>query len=348
MIIKALKSTRGYVSIFGIFVMLVSMAFLAAVVPYAREALYMNTKNRDSVEAQYAAEAGAKRAIVWMNEGYTDWDWLNKPTPFYGNDPAIASYTVSITAGPAIPGGSAAGEGTYTIESIGKVNNVTRKIEVEVYLAAGNGSGNGGEYAADFLAYSKGNMSFGQNAIINGVVDSTGSISGVPTDKIVRNQNVKFPQIDIAGYAITAANIRAPYDGERMAGTYYIDGDWLLDNNMTFYGDAIIYINGNVLGRKAGNKVTFAAGSAVMLVVKGDISLKNKIEFDKAVLIAYGNIDLKNNYTLKGGTVMSAGTMNYENNADLTYNSDVLAHFGIEHSSTQLEVGVNTWRRKNQ
>ena len=70
------NNRQGSVTILAIGVMLFLGIILSGVMPMITQEVRSGTLNRDAVEAQYAAEAGLKRALTGLVVADKDWDWL--------------------------------------------------------------------------------------------------------------------------------------------------------------------------------------------------------------------------------------------------------------------------------
>ena len=75
-VVAIIKSQRGSVTIMAIGVMMFLGIILSGVFPMITQEVRSGSVNRDAVEAQYAAEAGLKRAIAAMQAESTDWAWI--------------------------------------------------------------------------------------------------------------------------------------------------------------------------------------------------------------------------------------------------------------------------------
>ena len=90
------NNRQGSVTILAIGVMLFLGIILSGVMPMITQEVRSGTLNRDAVEAQYAAEAGLKRALTGLVVADKDWDWvINAQTiSFIGQNGS--SYKVSL------------------------------------------------------------------------------------------------------------------------------------------------------------------------------------------------------------------------------------------------------------
>lgn len=147
MLRKYLYRQDGMVTILAMMVMVVLLLCLLGLLPYVSDLTSANRNNTNVLQAQYAAEAGAKRALVSLdrnavNATGNDWTWLNvdsnlatvNTTDFYNvtimqlNNGAYSAYTP--------PTNKVIPNNTYKITSTGKVQNNGKTISATVYLIA--------------------------------------------------------------------------------------------------------------------------------------------------------------------------------------------------------------------
>ena len=157
---KSLCNNTGSVTILAIGVMMFLGIILSGVLPMITQEVRSGTVNRDVVEAQYAAEAGIKRAIVALEEKQTDWNSWLKLAQNFTNEPnknyQVASLTsvtnpksddkCKVVAEPykALPtDGTAAVAGWYCLSAEGKVNDAAKTVYVAYEYKGGTG-GTGG------------------------------------------------------------------------------------------------------------------------------------------------------------------------------------------------------------
>ena len=165
-----LGNNNGTVTVMALGIMLFLGIIMAGVLPMITQEVRAGAVNRDGVEAQYAAEAGAKVAIEALINKSQSWNWLNNDRAF---DPAYAkgvkNYSVVVT--PPITDGSPPATGTaYTIASTGKVRGVIRTAKVKVTL------GSGASNALDHAIYSQGALSIASGTV-TGDIASNGLLS---------------------------------------------------------------------------------------------------------------------------------------------------------------------------
>ncbi len=137
-------SQKGSAALLAVGVMLFLTIIAAAIVPYVATALKQSRTNGDMVEARFAAEAGAKRAINAFNRRAADWQWLGLLQPLTNNAPKESNgYTVTVAAAGSYPpayinpsGYPPAGK--YEIKATGSVNGISKTVTVTYTVAAAN------------------------------------------------------------------------------------------------------------------------------------------------------------------------------------------------------------------
>ena len=350
---------RGSVTIMAIGVMMFLGIILSGVLPMITQEVRSGVMNRDVVEAQYAAEAGAKRALVEfekINKSLTpDWTWMNLSRPFIANA-AEKSYHVitylqsDLSKQHVTPVTNASN--TYVVQSTGRVNGAEKQVNVVVTVTAGVSSPPVSPvFPADTAIYAGGNVDFNNNGVVNNAstvaggnnadaYNLGGTNAGNPYQKI-QYKTLTLPQYSASSFP-SAKSIPAGSNPD-LNGQYVVNGNWNIGNNTNFSGDATIFVTGNIVLPQNfnfnGKFLIIAAGN-----IDGDNSNNNN--FGKAILLAYGNIAFKNNLNLNG-TMMAGGNVTLKNNANVNYDSTMALHFGLQTSLTGGTGGTavsGNWR----
>jgi hypothetical protein len=143
--IRHLCKRQGFTMIMALAIMGFLGIFIAGLLPFLSNVVKISGASQEQLQAGFAAEAGAKRAIVsvaryaYDNTSTTaDWAWLGASTSVL-NDASAGSYVVTLqklngtvwqnyapTAGAMIPAGK------YTVTSIGTFKSYSATIYVEV------------------------------------------------------------------------------------------------------------------------------------------------------------------------------------------------------------------------
>ena len=170
------KTQNGSATVFGIMIVIVLALISTSLWLLVNSETRVSRISRDALAAEYAAEAGVKRAIVEFQKvntgGTPDFSWLNTDRPFI-DDTAVKKYTVTLTPVPASP----LTAGDYVIQSTGTVGSVTKTVTVSVRVTGGGGNPNITGNVFNYSVYSKGDFkSWGGNPapLINGDVGITG------------------------------------------------------------------------------------------------------------------------------------------------------------------------------
>ncbi|VBB09175.1 Hypothetical protein LUCI_4461 [Lucifera butyrica] len=305
-----LRNQKGFATVLAVGVMVFLSLMIMALMPMLTAAIHFNSINRDGIEAQYAAEAGAKRAFAGFMNADTDWSWIgpNNPRPFTN---ATKTYEVSI---PGITNGSAPATGNYTITSVGKVGNETRKVLVNVTYTSGGG---GGSNVFKYATFSVGTMTVNQPQI-NGDIASNGKIivnSSTPNTvngTAYCNQHTIYTpsavssgfqsltdngNLDVNSLMLSMPNITE--SGTNITSTW-ANGEWY--NGTYTLSDSAYYYDGNY-GMYSYN-YSVSEGQSVTIYVNGDLNLGKNITGDNITIYSTGNI------TFNGGSIEGSSNAN--------------------------------------
>ena len=122
---------RGFATIFAIITMAFLSIVIAGLLPMLTQELKSAASDRDVLQAQYAAEAGAKRAVQQFDQKIittNSWtSWLGS----YRSLDTITNATYSVTINPPIDATHplvTSVNTLYTITSTGKVGNITKIV----------------------------------------------------------------------------------------------------------------------------------------------------------------------------------------------------------------------------
>ena len=353
-----MKSQRGSVTALALLTMIFLGIIISGLLPMVTNEMKMGTMNKDIIEAQYAAEAGAKRAINEFNKvkfsQTPNWSWLNSNTAFI-NDVNTKKYKViiylSTDASQTHVTPSFTTSNTYIIKSTGTVNSATKTVFLSI-LVTGGGGGNpptvpglasdAAVYAGQSLDVKNGATFNGASIVSGGDIETKNNLHIATPYGLYKNKSLAIPQYSAEAYkgfpslGTSSTNLNG--------GTYYVEGKWVIDNNATISGNGIIFVNGDI---KFPQNVNF--NGTVLIIATGDMdaSNSNNVNFPSGVLISYKNIDAKNSFNLTGA-VIAAGSVSFKNNVNITYSSSVLNSFSIPTTngsgtaSTSLKTG--SWK----
>ena len=167
---KLINNRRGSVLALSLLVFLFLGGMLAAVSPMIINEVKMNAVNRDMVDAQFAAEAGAKIGIaaIYAKKTNSELTWLGTAQALTTSE-ADKTYTVTIS--PAVSSSGPETGTAYTVKSVGTVRGTSKGISVVVTLS----SNAAGVYS--YAAYSAEKMNLEGHPVIAGAgIASDGKI----------------------------------------------------------------------------------------------------------------------------------------------------------------------------
>lgn len=323
------------------------MMVAAGVVPFAIAQVKHAALNVDVVEAQYAAEAGAKRAIVGILQGNTSWAWANNQAHNAvadGTDATKYYYINSIS--PAITDNTKPSTtATYIITSTGYVNGVKRTVKATVT------PGSGGSGVFQNAAYSKSSMTIISGSVTGNV--STGSlyigngmtVNGNATYTTLTSQTTSDIQSKVTGtaaqsnsigtldvaslmnytpsmpsFSVSKAALTLPQYDAALTGSYNYNTN--PNSGAYYYGSN--FENWNYT-------YTVASGQSVFIYVKGDYIVGKPITGNGNITIyATGNV------TVHG---ITADTVKiYAGKAITLYNNPIVANNVTLQSTGNLNI----------
>jgi hypothetical protein len=210
-----MNNQKGFALIAALGIMVIGSLMLAAIFPLVTNGLIMSVGNTDRVAAQYAAEAGAKRAVAMFYRDVQNWSWLDQsegsPNWHNLNDSVNERYHVKIALiskdGAIVVPVAPAVAGEYFVISTGQVNDAVARVSAKVTIES-NHSGGGIEgldqidhnSPAYYTVYAGGAITFNGNVAVNGrPVGAEGAIVGGNGPPMflsyVRDNNPQFKSI---------------------------------------------------------------------------------------------------------------------------------------------------------
>ena len=343
------KNNGGYISAISLLIMAFFLLLTGAVAPRVGAELNFSSINSDVVEAQYAAEAGAKRAITEMLAENTAWGWLEetkgspdkqviisgKPVNDYYYSvfiETVASTPVPLTGKPVI------GQ-QYKIISTGYVNGSNKKISVIYKMKAATSSGSLTDSTVYVQSLVGGQGTFYGKIVVGSEEPKKNKFTYVYEGEDEKPEwgatGLKFPKYNYETFKndktepIPQALPDVLTDGiHNLAnGKYYADNGLTIprtNNNVTLnlQKDTVIMINGDF--NIYANNFTITADTfvdkdgitkkyALLLVVFGNIDDKyrNNPTFFNTVLVSLDKYDAGGNPLNVGGNIR------FKNNADI-------------------------------
>lgn len=161
------EKERGSAAVLVLGVMVVLAILVAGVVPALTNEIKMSKINSDAIEAQLAAEAGIKRAIVDMKNADATWNWLGAEQAILTG---IAGKTYKVTSNLT---GSPAVNTEYTFTSVGTVNGVSRMVVGKIkYVSSGFS-----DPKFEYQVYAGRQVEFWKNVTAEGSVHGVAGVS---------------------------------------------------------------------------------------------------------------------------------------------------------------------------
>lgn len=288
---KWIYDNRGSVTLLAIGVMAFLGIILSGVMPMITQEVRMGTLNRDAVEAQYAAEAGAKRAVASLLAASTDWSWLNAEKNFTGE--TGKTYKVGFTTSTSVckvtsdcasyitpTNGTAPTSGCYCLQSTGKVNGMSKKVAVATKIAAASMPA-----ALSSIVFGNANIIMNNTATINGSAGTNGyiqmtsgnAITGVATYNTtsttssvittVGTENPVTTTLAVPTFTVTYTTPTAP---AVVSATNWPYGTWAVNNTASPLASGYYSSKGQL---DSGASTIVIQPNTTIYVTKNDLSL---------------------------------------------------------------------------
>lgn len=333
-------SQKGSATMLAIFVLVFVATVAAGLLPLVNAQVSLTAKNQDTLAAQYAAEAGIKRAIVGIEQSRTDWAWaLNNYINPIMNGTTTTKFYVITSISPAISAGSPPVSGKpYTITSKGTVNGVSKTVTAVVTPSASSVLQNAVFSQGDMLIVSgsvtgniasNGLITVWNGMNVNGSVFYSsskpiinGTVIGTPTQKssvgILDVASLMhyapampaMPSFSIPPTLLPSANtaLTGSYDYalNPTSGAYYYGSNfsnWNYTYTVASNQSVFIYVIGDYT---IGTPIT--GGGNITIYATGNITVNGNIVGNNVNIYAGKNITLSQN-TITGNniTLHSAG-----------------------------------------
>lgn len=347
---RLLTESCGSVGIFALIGLLILGLLGSGLITLTNANIRSAASYSDGLAAQYAAEAGAKRAVVELMKDIT-WrpatsDFQNASTTSYSGQ-----YKITITPPPA--GGS-----DYKITAVGKFNKSTRTVVLVARANAGNDVFN------KFVIFSNGKMAIDNNPTITGDIKDVGSNSSilinssseliagtaytpnVPTfDQWSWNKNAanKWQYANPAGSlavslppmptmpAFSASGSALPTtSGSTLSGNYYSSKTCTLAATNLIVPEgktATVYINGDLQLTSQGQSASITGNGNIILYVNGNVILDNASSIQTSAagqikIYSQGKVQLTNSSSIKGGNITIQANQSIDLNSYSSINND--------------------------
>lgn len=362
-----MTNQKGSVAVIALLVLLIFGIMAAGLMPLVTTLTRQAPMNKDVVEAQYAAEAGAKRAWVEFNRlGEGSWDWLGAPKAFL-DDVDSKRYQViiynadDVEQKPVTPDFTA--NHTYVVKSVGTVGQAVKTVFVTINVVGG-GSGGGSHsndlnFVTHYVIYSGGNITLKGSYTLHGriaaknAINQNGSINADNNSALLPNQtqinwlpDFAVLTAEIADDRLVNNNITTDSQGNvTLSGGNYnnqtivVNGNLSINNNTNF-SNTTLYVTGTVTinggGINFNNNCYIVAGS--------NINTNGSINLGGAVFVSYGNIDMGGSGTLNSGAMYANGNVRLNGSFVLTYGQgtvDQNIDFG---GAAAVDIQEGSWR----
>ncbi len=297
---------KGNMVIIALCITLITGIMIAAFYPLVTNGLNQSVGNRDDVAAQYAAEAGAKRAVAMFYQSSQDWSWLDTdestPTWHMLNDNENERYHVKVSLskdGDLIALDAPAVANVYYVTSTGEVNDATKMVSAKVTVESGDdeGSGSSSFDSSDpnsleyYVIYSKTGITIDGASCINGIVaakpedsiNTHGRING--NNEFIEGVDLNFPSFDSLlsntdQPGETLVNIDHSSSLYQSINSKYIISSDISNENYIFTTEDDVYIQQNV------------SLSNATINSKGNIIIDNNVSLNNITLISDADIDM--------------------------------------------------------
>jgi hypothetical protein len=349
---------RGSVTIMAIGIMMFLGVILSGVLPMITQEVRSGTMNRDVVEAEYAAEAGAKRALLALaDSANASWTWVSSDRA-YTDDVNVKRYNVTISgiaAGRTTP----ADAGSYTITSVGTVGQATKTVTVTIDVTRGSGS-----VFSKYAAYGGTKLNLNSGTAITGDVATNGDLNLTSSTRIVEGtastytgngipkknpwgndwnynaasayaQLTEKETLDVASLIPTMPAMSATgtdlatLSGTTLSGSYYYSGNYTLTKPLTASGTVVIYINGDLKLSVSGTNGSITGGNDVTIYATGSIQMDNNTSINvgsgSLKIYTLKNFTMTNNSALTGNQTMILAKQNITLGTNSSINSGAAA-----------------------
>ncbi|GMB00508.1 hypothetical protein [Pelosinus sp. IPA-1] len=346
-----MKSQRGSVTLLGLMTMVIGLILLSSISSMAFSAIKTGIVDHDVLQAQYAAEAGNKRIISSFNSGNTQIDnWVDSISNINWqtlNGDSKAQYHTKISyqanasmAASQINPLSAITSGIYTIESIGKVGNITKTVTTTITLKKG-----GNDLFSRYSVFSRGDFSIyggsssapiiydiattGTATVNSGNKFLSGKVYGLEsqpgsntyypnggTDWYVQETADKIGSLEISIPKVPSTNLTNPTALPITdKGQYY---NQTCDLKKDYYiCDGSYLVNGI-------SKINAISANPVVITIHGDLKLDTSasITGDKVSIYVDGDFDMANNSSISASDlrIYVTGKIHLTNSATIKAN----------------------------
>lgn len=335
---------RGSATVLGLLVVMLTIIMISGIVPAMISEVKFSSLNRDLLEAQYAAEAGAKYAVTQFLQNNTDWSWAQgsgTPKTFVGTETYTVKIVINGTSTPIANGFAPQSNTTYKIQSIGRAGSAGSTVTV-LATAGSGGAPINPIYAADSAIYAGNDIKnsgqitvSGADVVYNGHVDHSQTIN-VGKPYVVLDKSLPLDAVFDAKKYEKAPHLPAKSGTVTLTqSTYYMNGNWSPTDNLTLNvsnnQNVTIFTDGNFSTNK-----TVTMNGSILFIVKGTISSSKDFSMSSGVLYGNGDVTLSSNTNIKSGALIAKGTIAISDahSLNVNYNAGVITAFGLQASAS--------------
>lgn len=360
------KSQAGFTTIASIIIVILLIIMGIGLLTMITSGTRIAPIGRDALEAEYAAEAGAKRAIIEFNKINSDptspvWTWLGSEIAFV-NDVNTKKYKVLICDDNADHNIALTPKFDknykYLIQSTGTVGKARKTVTVKVEVKGGGGSP-GSDVFGKFGLFSNQKMQIDNTPKIVGDVGSNNTITVNSSSPLI-NGKAYTPNVPVMDQWTWNRNaVTGGYQYANPAGTLDVASlipkmpDWTYSGTQlnpasgaTLTNSSYFY-NGNFT---TGKTYTAVSGTSVTIYINGNLQLTKQSETSAAIrgdnvtIYVTGNVILDNSSSIQASNlkIYAKGTMQLTNDAAISGNNVTLQTSGSINFNSNSSINKNS------
>lgn len=360
-----LRNQRGSTAVLAIVAMVFLGIVIAGLLPMLDMELKSAATDRDALQAQYAAEAGVKRALMALDEDDTAWAWLGANN--WRNVINDGGATYAVTISPAISDGSKPQKKTtFTITAYGKAGGITRSA------TASYTTPNGGNWGGDnnpnppnppplsppmpdnYTSYNIGtNLTIDKNANINGgtIATSATTINNNAGLPVLTGISLTVPTVPVSLDPVTYSGATPlsgalPSGTHALAGTYNVSGDFNTNNKTVLSAtggpsaDVTIYATGNI---NISDNIVTNGSTNLTLISNGSININSNVNLVGNIqLYSREDLVISSNTSLSGADLILTGYGLFMAGRDLTVNANVNLNKAVLVAGRDITINSNS------
>ncbi|MBP2627309.1 MAG: hypothetical protein H6Q68_2020 [Firmicutes bacterium] len=330
---------RGSITAAGLIAMTFLIIVIAGAMPMMTTQLKSSGTNRDTLQAQYAAESGIKAALSYILKTKSAPAWGNGSTSINLYDGSAESYTVTVTPTPVSNGTQ------YKISATGKsgsTSSISRSVSTNILIPTSDDAISSDDLAffAKYTVFSNGPLQIDNTPTIVGDIGSNGTITVNSSSPLI-NGKAYTPNVPVMDqytwnrYAVTGGYVYANPAGSVDASSLIPTAPAITASGTKLSSVAggstlsgSYYSNSSYTMSGISSRLTIADGQSVVIYVKGDLTIgggssigdASIIGGDDVTIYATGNIILKNGAKIQTANtgklkIYAGGTLSLTNTA---------------------------------